>query len=127
MATLYEQRNVSMKPELWVALEALAVQTNSRSTRGPKARQHSWQCLIERVANDEFELVPRKPYDPLPGLDEAIRVHAAMEAAVANEERQREQERVAEQQRRIEQHQKQAQKMPLKLEQMSMLTELEPA
>ena len=118
MATLYEQRNLSMKPELWVALEALAVQTNSRSTRGPKARQHSWQCLIERLANDEFELLPRKPYDPLPGLDEAVRL---------NEERQREQERQAEQQRRVEQHQKQGVKMPLKLEQLSMLTELEPA
>lgn len=72
MATLYEQRNLSMTPEHWAALEALAVQTNTRSTRGPQARQFSWRTLIERIAGGDFHLVEKEPYEMPPGLDEAV-------------------------------------------------------
>jgi hypothetical protein len=109
MASLYEQRNLSMTPANWLALEALAVQTNSRSTRGTQARCHSWRTFIERVAAGEIIIVEREPYQMPPGLDEAVRQ--------------------IEHRQRIEQHEAQKQvvrKAPGKLEQLSML-ELEPA
>lgn len=113
MATLYEQRNLSMTPELWTKLEALAVATNSRSTRGPQARQYSWRSLIERIAAGEFTLVEKQPYQMPAGLDEAVRQvehrqRYGADAPVPNE-----------------QHTKQAQKTPLKMQQMNML-DLEP-
>jgi len=72
MATLYEQRNLSMTPDHWLALEALAVQTNSRSTRGPHAYQHSWRTFIERIASGDLLLIEREPFQMPPGLDEAV-------------------------------------------------------
>jgi hypothetical protein len=123
MAILTEQRALRMRPEQFAALEALAVQTNSRSTRGPKARQHSWQCFIERIADGEIIVVEREPYSLPDGLDDAVRQLEETQRQEA--ERQAEQERLEEQRRRIAQHGKQAQKMPLKLEQLHM--ELEPA
>lgn len=62
MAALYEQRNLSMTPQQWAALEAAAVQTNSRSTRGPDAYQHSWRTLIKRIADGDFALTEKEPY-----------------------------------------------------------------
>jgi len=105
MPTLYEQRNLSMTPDLWAALEALAVQTNSRSTRGPQARQHSWRTLIERIAAGDFHLVEKEPYQMPPGLEEAV-------------------QKVVHRQRVVE-HPKNAHRQPLKLTQLQM--ELEPA
>ena len=123
MAPLLEQRNLNMTPDLWAALEALAVATNSRSTRGPQARQHSWRTLIERIAGSEIILTEREPYQMPPGLDEAVR---QLEQRQAEQARLEEQQRVAEEQRRrIAEHQKQVIKQPLKLEQLHM--ELEPA
>ena len=66
--------------------------------------------------NGELILTEREPYQMPPGLDEAVR---------QQEQRQLEQERRLEQQRRVAEHAKQAQKTPLKLEQLQM--ELEPA
>jgi hypothetical protein len=73
VATLYEQRNLSMTPEQWSALEQAAVQTNSRSTRGPDAYQHSWRKLIQRIADGDFHLTEKEPYKIPDGLDRAIR------------------------------------------------------
>jgi hypothetical protein len=72
MAKLYEQRNLSMTPENWAALERLAVQTNSRSTRGTHARQHSWRTLIERIAKGDFKLLEKAPYKIPDAIDKAI-------------------------------------------------------
>jgi len=105
MAPLYQQRNFSMTPELWSKLEALAVKTNSRSTRGPKARQHSWQTMIEEIAKGNIQLVVQNPYKLPEGLDEAVKQ--------------------IEHRQRVTEHPKQRGKMPLKLEQLHM--ELEPA
>jgi hypothetical protein len=113
MASVYEQRNLSMTPDLWAALEALAVQTNSRSTRGPQARQHSWRTMIERIAAGEIALTERAPYVIPPALDEAI---------AANEQQQ---ERVVQHRQRIAEHKPAERKQPLKLTQLQM--ELEPA
>lgn len=82
MATLYEQRNLSMTPEQWRALEEAAVQTNSRSTRGPDAYQHSWRTLIKRVADGDFYLTEKEPYRIPPGLERAA---AAIEARPVNQ------------------------------------------
>lgn len=101
-------------------LEELAVQTRSRPTRGTAAYQASWKMLIRRIGSGEVIVCEREPYQLPPGL---------AEAATAVEEREREQERRLEQQRRVELHtaHKQAvRKVPVKLEQMSML-DLEPA
>jgi len=112
---LYEQRNLSMTPEHWLALEALAVQTNSRSTRGTRAHQHSWRKFLERVADGEIIMVERDPYQLPPDLDAAI---------AANEQRQREQEQQAEHRQRVTAHPKQAQKTPpLKMTQLDMFPE----
>ena len=112
MATTYIQRVIKLTPDQLANLEALAIQTNSRPKDGKLIYQPSWQYLLRRLGDNEFILTERVPYNPLPGLDEAIRVH---------EERQREQERVAEQQRRVSEHKRPANgKLPLKLEQLEM-------
>jgi hypothetical protein len=116
MATLYEQRNISMTPDHWLALEALAVQMNCRSTRGPQAYQHSWRCLVEEIAAGRLLLTEREPYQMPPGLDEAVQ---------KIEHRQHEQERVVQHRQRVAEQTKQAPKAPLKLTQLQM--ELEPA
>jgi hypothetical protein len=103
-----EQRMVSLAPTIFAALDALAVKTNSVARRGPKARQHSWHVMLERIAKGDIIIQEREPWSLPPGL---------AEQADAVEERQRlEQQHTA---------QKQAErKAPLKMEQLSML---EPA
>jgi hypothetical protein len=71
MANLYEQRNLSMTPDQWRALEAAAIETNSRSTRGPDAYQPSWRKLIQRIADGDLLLREKEPYALPPGLSEA--------------------------------------------------------
>lgn len=61
MANLLEQRNLSMTPEQWRALEEAAVQTNSRSTRGPDAYQPSWRTLIKRIADGDIVMAEKAP------------------------------------------------------------------
>jgi hypothetical protein len=104
-------------------LQELAVQTRSRPTRGPARRSiPSWQVMIRRIGRGELDVIEHNPYELPDGL---------VEQAEAVEERRREQERIAEQQRRIEAHTAQkdlVRKTPaLKLEQMHMPLELEPA
>lgn len=72
MASLYEQRNLSMTPEQWRSLEAIAVDTGSRSTRGPDAYQPSWRKLIQRIADGEITIAEKEPYKMPDGLDRAI-------------------------------------------------------
>jgi hypothetical protein len=115
-------RVLHMTPDQWASLDQLAVETNSRETvgRGHDVRVPKWTRLIRRIADGDFTLIEREPYRLPAGL---------AEAAQMAEERQREQERIAQQQRRVEQHtvQKQAvRKVPVKMEQLSML-EVEPA
>jgi hypothetical protein len=66
MPTLYEQRNLSMTPENWAALEALAVELNCRSTRGTKAYQHSWRTMFEEAAEGKILLVRARKAPAVP-------------------------------------------------------------
>ena len=112
---LYEQRNLSLTPDQWLALEALAVATNSRATRGTRAHQHSWRKLVERIADGEIIMVERNPYQMPPGLDEAVQ---------QVEQRQREQELQAEHRQRVTAHTKVVRKTPpLKMTQLDMFPE----
>lgn len=120
VARILEQRNLSLTPPQWLALEQLAIDMNIRSTKGTLARQHSWRKLLGCIADGEILLTVKEPYHLPAGLDEAVQ---------RLEEQQREQERIAEQQRRVEAHtaQKQAvRKTPVKMQQLNML-DLEPA
>ena len=120
MATKYIQRVVKFTPEQLAFLEALAVQTNSRAKDGKFIYRHSWQELLRRLGNNEFEaLIERNPDPHIARIDAAI-------AANEQQQREREQERQAEHRRRIAEQTKAARKTPaLKLEQLQM--ELEPA
>lgn len=129
MARILEQRNLSLTPPQWLALEQLAIDMNIRSTKGTLARQHSWRKLLGCIADGEILLTVKEPYHLPAGLDEAVQ---------RLEEQQREQERIAdqqrleqarlEQQRRVAEQAKSQRKTPaVKLEQMNMLTELQPA
>jgi hypothetical protein len=98
-------------------LQELAVQTRSRPTRGPARRSiPSWQVMIRRIGRGELDVIEHNPYELPAGL---------VEQAEAVEERQREQVQREEQRQRIITYGKQAQKTPVKLEQLQM--ELEPA
>jgi hypothetical protein len=133
MPKLTGQYNYRFTPEQYARLEALAAQTNSVARSGPTARLPSVSTLFARIADGaELTVVEVKPWSLPAGL---------AEAAGAVEERQREQERLEEQRRSVAAHpmspaasslatqaaeKKQAQKTPLKLQQLNML-ELEPA
>jgi hypothetical protein len=107
--------------EQWARLEALAATTNSVATYGIRARLPTVATMFARIADGELVIVERVPWSLPDGL---------AEQAEAVEAQQREQERIIEQQRRVEAHtvQKQAvRKTPVKLVQLDMLTELEPA
>jgi hypothetical protein len=81
-------------------LQELAAQTRSRPTSGVNAYQPSWKMLIRLIGQGQLDVVEREPYQLPPGL---------VEQAEAVTERQRQR------------------KAPVKLEQMHMPLELEPA
>jgi uncharacterized membrane protein YkoI len=85
MPTLYEQRNVSMPHHLWPALEALAVEMNSRSTRGPKAYQHSWQTMFEEIAEGKILLMRKEQPVPQELAEAADRLEQEQRAAYERE------------------------------------------
>jgi hypothetical protein len=108
-----------MAPELFAALEQLAVETNSIARRGPNARKPSWYVMIERIAKGEILVSERVPWSLPAGLAEQAdkiereqeRQRGLDEAVKAMADLRREQER----------------KTPaLKPAQMNMLPELEP-
>jgi hypothetical protein len=125
MGKLTRQYNFRFTDEQMANLERLAAKTNSVASKGPNARKPSVTVMFEGIADGKLIFVEREPWSLPAGL---------AEAAAAVEERQREQacteqrkrERLEEQRRRITEHPKQAQKTPLKMQQLNML-ELEPA
>jgi hypothetical protein len=123
MATDYRSFVIKLTAEQLAFLEALAVQTNSRAKDGRYAYQHSWQAFLRRLGDNEFEVIEKSPYRLPDGLDAAI---------AANEQRRREQEQQAEHRQRhpegSREQTKHPQKTPpLKLQQLEMELEAEPA
>jgi hypothetical protein len=121
-------RKIKMFSPEWEILDQLAVELSAHARSGTANLVPSWTALIRGIVRGEYIVTPAKPNQHLSRIDEAIAANDAIEAAVANEERQREQARLDEQRRRIEAHteQKQAvEKKPVKLTQLPM--ELEPA
>ncbi len=100
------RRPLDLSPRQWAALERLAVETDSRErpSRGHDTRVVTWQRMIRRIADGDLLLSEREPYRLPAGL---------AEQAAEVEERQRETA-----------HKR---KTPVKMTQLNMLTELEPA
>lgn len=115
MGIIVEQRAIRMPPELFAALEQLAVETNSIARRGPSARKPSLTVMLERIAKGEITIQEKHPWSLPAGL---------AEQAAQVEQQQREEQRIQQHQQRIQQHTAQkasVQKMPLKMEQLNML------
>lgn len=94
MGKLIEQRGLTLTPDQWQRLEALAEQTNSRARSGPNTLGFSWRTLISRIAAGDFHLTEKKPYKLPDGLEEAAKLAghrpsrlrpATLEAAGARE------------------------------------------
>jgi hypothetical protein len=117
-------------PEQYAKLLELAAATNSVAKAGPTARQPSVAAMFGRIADDQLLVTEREPWTKPAWLDEAAdKVEAEQRAEQERLEQERlEQERILEQQRRVAEQAKSQRKTPaVKLEQLDMLTELEPA
>ena len=57
MMPVYEQRLLSMTPEQWAALEALAVHLNAIAIRGPAVKTYSWRRVVEEIADGKLVVI----------------------------------------------------------------------
>ena len=124
-----EQRMVSLAPPIFAALDALAVKTNSVAKRGPKARQHSWHVMLERIAKGEIIVQEREPYRLPAGLaEQADAVEACYPLEFAPRRGEFEEQKL--EQARLEQQKQAERKAPRpegsRMQQLHML-DLEPA
>jgi hypothetical protein len=126
-------RTLKMFPDEWQRLEQLAIETNSRPTKGIHARVTTWPALIRRIANGELLVVEPAPYPMPAGLDDAVRQLEQRQQLEAEQlaAREAEQLRLEEHRQRIAEATKPQRKMPLKMpvkmEQLHMELEAEPA
>jgi hypothetical protein len=121
------ERTLRLSSAEWQRLDQLAAETNSRESYGcgHDVRETKWSVLVQRIANREFELIERNPYQLPAGL---------AEQADEIEQQQQEQTHFVTEypprhvgSRRIDTARKQVErKMPVKMTQLGML-ELEPA
>jgi hypothetical protein len=103
------RRPLDLSARQWAALEQIADALGAREPhgRGHNVRVTKWQLVIRGIATGQYIVTEREPYRLPVGL---------AEAAAAVEERQREHEQV----------EKARRKLPVKMQQLSIL-DLEPA
>lgn len=51
------RESLTLPPDVFEALDKLAIETNSLAKAGPNAGSPSWRALIRRLARGEFKLV----------------------------------------------------------------------
>lgn len=52
------RKSLTLTPQQWQALEAIAASTESKATAGTTTGEPSWRALIRRIADKEITLDP---------------------------------------------------------------------
>lgn len=51
------RKSLTLTPEQWQALDALAAETKSKATAGTTTGEPSWRALIRRIADKEVPIL----------------------------------------------------------------------